>query len=343
MGIFSFNNNQMGIDLGTSSILVIIKDKGIVYNEPTVIAINNSTKEVVAIGREAKEMLGKNPIDIDVICPVQDGVIADYIATELLIKKIFQKICKKYLIKNPKVIVGIPSGITEVEERAVEEVMIEAGAKEVYLIEEPMASAIGANLQVSEPTGSIIVDIGAGTTEVAVISLGGVVVSNSIKIAGDALDYAIVNYIKRELNVIIGKNTAEKLKIEIVNAISNDVEETCLICGRELKTGLPMNLNISSRQVNRAIQECLYKIVECIKSTLEKTPPEIAADLGEKGIYLAGGGAMIRNLDKLISYKTDMPVYVAENAIECVVKGTGKTFENFDTLKTVLLNKKNKK
>lgn len=340
MGIFNFNNGQMGIDLGTSSILVILKDKGIVYNEPSVIAINNETREVIAIGREAKEMIGKNPKEIDVICPVQGGVIADYIATEKLIKNIFEKMCKKYLIKNPKVIVGIPSGITEVEERAVEEVLIEAGAKEVYLIEEPMASAIGANLQVSEPTGSIIVDIGAGTTEVAVISLGGVVVSNSIKIAGDALDNAIINYIKKELNVIIGKNTAEKLKIEIANAISNDIEESYMVCGRELKTGLPINLNINSRQVNRAIQDCLYKIVECIKITLEKTPPEIAADLGEKGIYLAGGGALIRNLDKLISYKTEMPVYVAENAIECVVKGTGKTFENFDTLKTVLLNKK---
>lgn len=340
MGIFNFNNSQMGIDLGTSSILITLKDKGIVYKEPSVIAIDNITKEVVAIGTEAKEMFGKNPKEIDVICPVKDGVIADYIATELLIKKIFQKICKRYMIKNPKVIVGIPSGITEVEERAVEEVLIAAGAKEVHLIEEPMASAIGANLQVSEPTGSIIVDIGAGTTEVAVISLGGVVVSNSIKVAGDALDNAIINYIKKELNVIIGKNSAEKLKLEIANAISNDVEESYRVCGRELKNGLPMELEIRSGQVNKAIQECLIKIVDCIKSTLEKTPPELAADLGEKGIYLAGGGALIKNLDKLISYKTDMPVYVAENSIECVVKGTAKTFENFDTLKIVLLNKK---
>ena len=203
MGIFNLNNSQMGIDLGTSSILVMLKDKGIVFNEPTVIAVNNITNEVIAIGREAKEMLGKNPKEIDVICPVQDGVIADYIATEMLIKKIFQKICKKYLIKNPKVIVGIPSGITEVEERAVEESVLQAGAKEVYLIEEPMAAAIGANLDIAEPSGNIIVDIGGGTTEVAVISLGGIVVSDSLRIAGDELDEAIINYVKKEFNLVI--------------------------------------------------------------------------------------------------------------------------------------------
>ena len=340
MSLFKFNNSQMGIDLGTSSILIALKDKGIVYNEPSVIAVDTLTKEIIAIGLEAKEMLGKNPDDIEVICPVQDGVIADYIATEALIKKIFNKICKRYFIKNPKVIVSIPSGITEVEERAVEEVLMAAGSKEVYLIEEPMASAIGANLQVAEPTGNIIVDIGGGTTEVAVISLGGVVVSNSIKVAGDALDNAIINYIKKEMNVLIGKNTAEKLKIEIANAISNGEEEKYQIVGRELNTGLPMILDISSKDVHNAIKECLFKIIDCIKITLEKTPPELAADLGEKGIYLAGGGALIKNLDKLISYKTEMPVYIAENAVECVVKGTAKTFENFDTLKSVLLNKK---
>ena len=285
------NSNQIGIDLGTTNILVTIKNKGIVFNEPSIIAIDNKTGETIAIGNEAKEMLGKNPQEIDVIQPVQGGVIADYIATELLIKSIFQKISKRYSLKKPKIIVGIPSGITEVEERAVQDVLIQAGAKSVYLIEEPMSAAIGANLQVSEPTGSIIVDIGGGTTEVAVISLGGIVESNSIKIAGDILDEDIINYVKRELNLAIGKNMAEKIKIEIGSAIP-EKEEKLQISGRDLITGLPKNIRINTKQVQEAMGEALIEIVECIKTTLEKTPPEIAADLGEKGIYLAGGGAL---------------------------------------------------
>lgn len=255
-----------------------------------------------------------------------------------MLKNIISKVCQRYNAGKPRVVVGVPSGITEVEERAVEESIIQAGAREVYLIEEPMAAAIGANLEVSEPSGSIIVDIGGGTTEVAVISLGGIVISHSLRIAGDELDEDIVNYIKREMNLAIGETTAEEIKMQIGCAEPLMAEMSMEIRGRDLTTGLPQNVVVTSTQIGEAMKESINEIVECVKSTLEKTPPELASDIIEKGIVLAGGGALIKNLDKLLSQKTGMPVYVAEDPLDCVVKGTGKTLEDLERLKSVLIN-----
>lgn len=274
---------------------------------------------------------------------MKDGVIADFTATQLMLKNLITKVCNRYSVVRPRVVVGVPSGITEVEERAVEEAVLQAGAKEVYLIEEPMAAAIGAKLDVSEPSGNIIVDIGGGTTEVAVISLGGIVVSNSLRVAGDELDDNIMNYIKRELNLAIGETTAEQIKIQIGCALPLMTDMPMQIRGRDLGTGLPKNIDIYSSQIGEAMAESIAEIVESVKQTLEKTPPELASDIMEKGIVLAGGGALIQNLDKLLSLKTGMPVYVAENPLECVVKGTEKTIEDLEKLKTVLLNSRRRR
>lgn len=260
-----------------------------------------------------------------------------------MLKNIIHKIGKKYNIGRPRVVVGVPSGITEVEERAVEEAIIQAGAKEVYLIEEPMAAAIGAALDVGEPSGNIIVDIGGGTTEVAVISLGGIVASHSLRVAGDELDQDIINYIKRELNLAIGDTTAEQIKIQLGCAMPLMTEMTMEIRGRDLSDGLPRNIKITSTQMEEAMKESISKIVEIVKQTLEKTPPELASDIMEKGIVLAGGGALIKNLDKLLSIETEMPVYIAEEPLDCVVRGTGKTLEDLERLKTVLINARKRK
>jgi len=255
-----------------------------------------------------------------------------------MLKNLISKVCQRYNIIRPRVVVGVPSGITEVEERAVEESVLQAGAKEVYLIEEPMAAAIGANLDVAEPTGNIIVDIGGGTTEVAVISLGGIVVSNSIRVAGDELDEDIVNYIKKKFNLAIGETTAEQIKLRVGCAMPLMSDTPMEISGRDLTTGLPKTTIVTSSQMQEAMAESIYEIVECVKQTLEKTPPELASDIMERGIVLAGGGALIQNLDKLLSIKTGMPVYIAENPLDCVVKGTEKTIEDLERLKTVLIN-----
>lgn len=285
-----------------------------------------------------KKCYGRTPEQIKAVRPLKDGVIADFTATQLMLKNIIQKVAQKYSIGKPRVVVGVPSGITEVEERAVEESVLQAGAKEVYLIEEPMAAAIGASLDVGEPSGSIIVDIGGGTTEVAVISLGGIVVSHSLRIAGDELDEDIVNYIKREMNLAIGETTAEQIKMQIGCAMPLMTESTMEVRGRDLNDGLPRTITISSVQIEEAIKESISKIVEIVKITLEKTPPELASDIMEKGIVLAGGGALIKNLDKLLSIETGMPVYIAEEPLDCVVRGTGKTLEDIERLKIVLQN-----
>ncbi len=260
-----------------------------------------------------------------------------------MLKNLMEKIGSRYSIGRPRVVVGVPSGITEVEERAVEESIIQAGAKEVYLIEEPMAAAIGANLDVGEPSGNMIVDIGGGTTEVAVISLGGIVVSNSLRIAGDDLDDDIANYIKREMNLAIGETTAEQIKMEIGCAMPLMTETSMEIRGRDLADGLPRNIYVNSTQMEEAMKESISKIIEVVKLTLEKTPPELASDIMEKGIVLAGGGALINNLDKLLSTQTGMPVYVAEEPLDCVVRGTGKTLDDLERLKTVLINARKRK
>lgn len=338
MKFFTFGSKDIGIDLGTANILVTLKGRGIVLKEPSVVAIDRRTGEIMATGNEAKEMLGRTPEQIKAVRPLKDGVIADFTATQLMLKNIIQKVEKKYNVGRPRVVVGVPSGITEVEERAVEESVLQAGAKEVYLIEEPMAAAIGSNLEVGEPSGNMIVDIGGGTTEVAVISLGGIVVSHSIRIAGDELDEDIVNYIKRETNLAIGETTAEQIKMEIGCAMPLMTKMSMEVRGRDLSNGLPRNIIITSSQIEEAMQESIKKIVEVIKITLEKTPPELASDIMEKGIYLAGGGALIKNLDKLVNKETGMPVYIAEEPLECVVRGTGKTVEDLERLKSVLIN-----
>lgn len=343
MSFLSFKSKDIGIDLGTANILVTIKGKGIVLREPAVIAVNNKTGAVVATGFEAKEMVGRTPKEIDAIKPLKDGVIADFTATKLLLKNILERVCKRYNAVRPRVLVGVPSGITEVEERAVEESIMRAGAREVYLIEEPMSAAIGAGIEIEEPSGNIIVDIGGGTTEVAVISLGGIVVSNSLRIAGDELDEDIINYVKRELNLAIGETTAEQVKKELGCALPLMTEMSMEIKGRDLNNGLPRTVTITSTQVQEAIQESISKIVEVIKATLEKAPPELASDIMEKGIMLAGGGASIQNLDKLISMETGMPVYISEEPLDCVVKGTEKTLQDIEKLRTVLLNSRKRR
>lgn len=338
MKLFNIGSKDVGIDLGTANILVTLKGKGIILKEPSVVAIDRKTGAIVATGNEAKEMLGRTPDQIKAIRPLKDGVIADFTATQLMLKNIISKVCRKYNVGKPRVVVGVPSGITEVEERAVEESVMQAGAREVYLIEEPMAAAIGAGLDVAEPSGNIVVDIGGGTTEVAVVSLGGIVVSYSLRVAGDELDEDIVNYVKKEMNLAIGETTAEEIKIDIGCALPLMSEMSKEIRGRDLTTGLPKNVVITSSQVQDAMAESINEIIEVVKNTLEKTPPELASDIMEKGIVLAGGGALIKNLDKLVCQKTGMPVYVAENPLDCVVKGAGKTLEDLDRLKTVLMN-----
>ena len=336
MKFFTFGSKDIGIDLGTANILVTLKGKGIVLKEPSVVAIDRKTGNIMATGNEAKEMLGRTPEQIKAVRPLKDGVIADFTATQLMLKNIIQKVEKRYNVGKPRVVVGVPSGITEVEERAVEESVMQAGAKEVYIIEEPMAAAIGANLEVAEPNGNIVVDIGGGTTEVAVISLGGIVISNSLRIAGDELNEDIINYVKREMNLAIGETTAEQIKITLGCAKPLLTEETMEIRGRHLSTGLPEVLHITSTQVQEAMHDSIEKIIEVIKQTLEKTPPELASDIMERGIVLTGGGALIRNFDTLLAERTEMPVYVADHPLECVAKGAEKTLEDLEKLRTVL-------
>ena len=343
MNFLSFKSKDIGIDLGTANILVTVKGKGIILREPAVIAIDSKTGEIIATGFEAKEMVGRNPKEINVIRPLKDGVIADFTATKLLLKNILERVCKRYNVIRPRVIVGVPSGITEVEERAVEETIIHAGAREVYLIEEPMAAAIGAGIEIEEPSGNIIVDIGGGTTEVAVISLGGIITSNSLRIAGDELDEDIINYIKKELSLAIGETTAEQIKKQIGCAMPLMSQMTMEIKGRDLNDGLPRTEVINSNQIEEAMKESIGLIVEVIKTTLEKTPPELASDIMEKGIMLAGGGALIQNIDKLVSLETGMPVYVAEEPLDCVVRGTEKTLQDLEKLKTVLKNSRKRR
>ena len=336
MKLMGWNSKDIGVDLGTANIIITIKGKGIVLNEPSVVAIDTNNGTILATGAEAKEMLGRTPNDIAAIRPLKDGVIADFTATQLMLKSMLQRVCQRYNAGRPRVVVGVPSGITEVEERAVEESVMQAGAREVYIIEEPMAAAIGANLEVAEPNGNIIVDIGGGTTEVAVVSLGGIVTSNSLRVAGDELNEDIVNYVKREMNLAIGETTAEQVKINIGCAKPLLTEESMEIRGRHLATGLPETAIITSTQVQEAMNDSIEKIVDIIKQTLEKTPPELASDIMERGIVLTGGGALIRNFDSLLAEKTEMPVYVADHPLEGVAKGAEKTLEDLEKLRTVL-------
>ena len=337
MGLFTFGIKDIGIDLGTTNILITLKGKGIVLREPAVVAIDRRTGKIVATGQEAKEMYGRTPETIKAVKPLRDGVIADFTATKLMIKNMLKKVCSRYNVSRPRVVVSVPSGITEVEERAVEETILHAGAKEVYLIEEPLAAAIGAGIHIEEPTGCMVVDIGGGTTEVAVISLGGIVVSGSTRIAGDELDRDIINYVRKRESLSIGETTAEEIKHQVGCATPLISELSIEIRGRDLNTGLPRNITLTSKQILEAMSESINRIIETIKTTLDKTPPELSADLVEKGIIVSGGGALIRNFDQLLSNKTNMLVYVVEEPLESVVRGTGKTLENIDKLRPILI------
>ncbi|WFA09487.1 rod shape-determining protein [Tissierella sp. Yu-01] len=340
MGIFSGLVRDMGIDLGTANTLVFAKGKGILIREPSVVAIQSNTKQVLAVGEEAKRMIGRTPGNIVAIRPLKDGVIADFDITQSMLKYFFGKSMSRKSIFQPRVVVCVPSGVTEVEKRAVEEAAIHAGAKEAFLIEEPMAAAIGAGLPVQEPTGSMVVDIGGGTTEVAIISLGGIVTSNSIRVAGDELDDSIVTYIKKEYSLMIGDRTAENIKIKIGSADRESEVVKMNITGRDLISGLPKTLEISSTEIYEALREPVLNILDAIKSTLEKTPPELAADVMEQGIMLTGGGALLHGLDSLVMRETGMPVHIADDPLDCVALGTGKALESIDILKKTLTNYK---
>ena len=340
--LFGGFSHDMGIDLGTANTLVHVKGRGIVLREPSVVAIKSDTGDILAVGEEAKRMIGRTPGNIVAIRPMKDGVIADFDVTQAMLKYFIAKAMNsKTLISKPRVVVGVPSGVTEVEKRAVIDAAQQAGAREAYLIEEPMAAAIGAGLPVEDATGSMVVDIGGGTTEIAVISLGGIVTSRSIRVGGDEMDSAIVQYIKRMYNLMSGERTAEDIKIEIGTAIvTPDTDRTMDIRGRDLVSGLPKTLTIQAKEIREALNEPIYKIIDAVKSTLEKTPPELAADVMDHGIMMTGGGALLTNLDKLLSQETGMPVLVSEDALSCVGEGTGKSLENIELLKRVVMTSK---
>ncbi|MGN0586036.1 MAG: rod shape-determining protein [Oscillospiraceae bacterium] len=327
---------DIGIDLGTANTLVYMRGKGIIIREPSVVAVDTRTDRAKYVGQEAKDVIGRTPGSIVAVRPLKDGVIADFEITTTMLQEFIRKALKGSFFTKARVIICIPSGVTAVERRAVKEAAENAGAKRVNIIEEPMAAAIGAGLPVSEPQGSMIVDIGGGTSEVAVISLGGIVTSRSVRIAGDAFDTAIINYIKRKYNLLIGERTAENVKIAIGSAFPMEQETEMEIKGRNLLNGLPENILVTSAEIREALAEPLSHVIEAIKVTLEKTPPELAADIIDQGITLAGGGALIRGLDKLINRETGMPVYVAETPLDCVADGTGKVLEDIEKLHEVL-------
>jgi len=338
IGLFS---KDMGIDLGTANSLVYVKGKGIVLREPSVVAIERDSGQVLAVGEEAKQMIGRTPGNIVAIRPMKDGVIADFDVTQSMIKYFINRSLRNrtFLIR-PRVVVSVPSGVTPVEERAVREAALQAGAREAYLIEEPMAAAIGAGLPVHEPTGNMIVDIGGGTTEVAVISLGGIVTSTSIRIAGDEMDEAIITHIKKNYSLMIGERTAEEIKIEIGTAYPQDELGTYDVRGRDLITGLPKTVIVTVEEICRALSEPVLAILGAIKNTLEQTPPELSADVMDRGIVMAGGGSLLRGLDRLVSEQTGMPVHVADEPLLCVAYGTGRVLENVDILRRVLIQPK---
>jgi rod shape-determining protein MreB len=327
---------DLGIDLGTANTLVYVKGRGIVVREPSVVALRTDTKKIVAVGSDAKKMIGRTPGNIVAIRPMKDGVIADFETTATMIKYFIRQAQKPRSLfpRHPNVMVCVPSGITAVEKRAVEDATKQAGAREAYIIEEPFAAAIGADLPVWEPTGSMVVDIGGGTTEVAVISLGGIVTSRSIRIAGDEMDDAIMAYIKRLYNLMIGERTSEQLKMEIGSAMPLEKVESIEIRGRDLVSGLPKTLAITSDEITEALSDTVNSIIDAVKITLEKCPPELSSDIIDRGIVLTGGGALLRNLDKLLARETGMPVLVAENPLDCVAIGTGRALENIHLFKS---------
>jgi rod shape-determining protein MreB and related proteins len=331
--VFSLFSNDMGIDLGTANTLVYVKGQGIVLREPSVVAIERDSKRALAFGLEAKRMLGKTPANILSVRPLRNGVIADFEVTQEMIKYFIRKVHNRRSLLHPRVVIGIPSGITEVEKRAVRESAEQAGAREVYLIEEPMAAAIGAEMPISEPSGNLIVDIGGGTTEVAVISLGGMVVSKSLDVAGDEMDEAIVQYFRRKYNLLVGETTAEDVKIRIGSVFPLPEEQTLEVKGRDQVTGLPKTITITSEEIRQALSEPVKLIIEVVKQTLEETPAELSADLVDRGIVLAGGGCLLRGFPELLSQETELPVTRSADPLSCVVMGCGRYLEELDNLK----------
>lgn len=331
--LWGFFSNDMGIDLGTANTVVYVKGKGIVLNEPSVVAIQKDTNRILAVGNDAKRMIGRTPGSIVAMRPLKDGVIADFEITENMIKYFIRKVHNRKALISPLVVVGVPSGITEVEKRAVEESATRAGARDVFLIEEPMAGAIGVGLPVDEPAGNMIVDVGGGTTEVAIISLGGIVFSRSVRVGGDEMDEAIILYIKRSYNLMIGERTAEQIKIDVGAAIPLDEPLTMEVKGRDLVAGLPKTLTVNSEEIREALAEPVSTIVESVRISLERCPPELSADLVDRGIVMVGGGSLLRGLDKLLSKETGLPVHVADDPLSAVALGTGKVVENVHYLK----------
>ncbi len=333
-------SRDMGIDLGTANTLVYVKGKGIIIREPSVVALRDNSSDVMAVGAEAKRMIGRTPGNIVAVRPMKDGVIADFDVTEAMLRYFITRAHKRTRLVRPRIIICVPSGVTEVEKRAVLDAAQQAGARKAYLIEEPMAAAIGSELPVNEPVGNMIVDIGGGTTEVAVISLGGIVSSRSIRIGGDEMDESIIQYIKRKYNIMIGERTAEEIKMEIGAAKPEYLNAKMDIRGRDLVSGLPKNIEINSEEISNAISEPVQSIVEAVKITLEKTPPELSADVMDFGIILTGGGALLNGMDKLLSDKTQIPVHIADDPLDCVAKGTGIALEEIDSLKSILISPK---
>ena len=332
--------DEVGIDLGTANVLVYIKGKGVVLEEPSVVAINRDTNEIVAVGEEARQMLGRTPSNIVAVRPLRDGVISDYDVTERMLKYFIRKTCGSGRFFKPRIMVCVPSGVTEVEKRAVREAATQAGGKSVYLMEEPVAAAIGAGLDISKPNGVMIIDIGGGTTDVAVIALGGIVASNSVKIAGDKFDEAIIKYMRKEHKLYIGERTAEEMKMTIGTAYPREqiVVQECR--GRDLVSGLPKSIEITSKQMMEALEEPLQAICETVHGVLERTPPELAADIGNSGIVLTGGGALLHGIDKRIQERTGIPVRIADDPKKCVAIGTGKALNSIDMLENNNLNKR---
>jgi rod shape-determining protein MreB len=335
--LLGFFSNDLAIDLGTANTLIYVRNRGIILDEPSVVAIKISTtggsgKSVLAVGHDAKRMLGRTPGSIQAIRPMKDGVIADFNVTEDMLKYFIRKVQENKFFSSPRIIICVPCGSTQVERRAIRESATSAGAREVYLIEEPMAVAIGANLPVAEPTGSMVVDIGGGTTEVGIISLGGMVYSNSLRIAGDSFDEAIVNYIRRRHGVLIGEATSERVKQTIGTAWSESDHKEMEIKGRDIAEGMSRSLVITSEEIYEAISDSLEQIIQAIRQALEKTPPELSADIGEKGMVIAGGGALLRDMDRRLMQDTGLPVVIAEDPMTCVVKGCGRALEEMDAL-----------
>jgi rod shape-determining protein MreB len=334
----SFIGRDMAIDLGTANTLVYVRGRGIVLDEPSVVAINRDTGAILAVGLEAKKMIGRTPGNIVAIRPLKDGVIADFDTTERMLRYFIQKVHRRRYLAKPRIVVCVPSGITGVEQRAVKDAGYAAGARKVYIIEEPMAAAIGAGLPIHEPTGNMVVDIGGGTTEVAVISLGGIVTTGSIRVGGDALDQAIINWIKREYSLLLGERTAEQIKMRIGSAYHFADEPDAEIPGRDLATGLPKTIIVSAAEIRKALEEPVNAIINAVKNTLDKTPPELAADLMNQGIVLTGGGALLLGLDERLRKETGLPILVADDPLRAVVIGTGKCIEEFEALEKVLIS-----